>query len=80
MSTREGPMPCKYQVADVARTLHSVSRTTGPAGGPGKYVVLFNNLLGVVAPAGIIDKILAKIKPVMQYDRRGGLYRAELKL
>ena len=31
-------------------------------------------------PAGIVDKILEKIKPVMQYDRRGGLYCAEVKL
>ena len=80
MSTGEGPMACKYQVADVARTLHSVSRTTGPADGPGKYDVLFNNRLGVVVPARIVDKILEKIKPVMQYDRRGGLFCAKVKL
>ena len=57
MSTREGPMACKYQVADVARTLHSVSRTTGPADGPGNFDVIFNNRLGAVVPAGIVDKI-----------------------
>ena len=73
MSIREGPMACKYQVPDVARMLHSVSKTTGPADGPGKYDVLFNYRLGVVVPAGIVDKILEKIKPIMQYDRRGGL-------
>ena len=77
MSTREGLMACKYEVA---RTLHSVSRTTGPADGPGKNDVLFNNRLGVVVPAGIVDKILEKIEPVMQYDRRGGLYCAEVEL
>ena len=80
MSTREGPMACKYQVADVARTLHSVSRTTGPADGPGNFDVIFNNRLGAVVPAGIVDKILEKIKPILQYDRRGGLYCAEVKL
>ena len=80
MSTREGPMSCKYKVADVARTLHSVSRTTGPADGPGNYDVLFNNRLGLVVPAGIVDKILENIKPIMQYDRRAGLYCADVKL
>jgi hypothetical protein len=80
MSTREGPMACKYQVADVARTLHSVSRTTCPADGPGNFDVIFNNRLGAVVPAGIVDKILEKIKPILQYDRRGGLYCAEVKL
>ena len=78
MSPREGPMACKYQVADVARALSSVSRTTGPADGPVVYDVLFNNRLGVVVPAGIVDKILEKIKPIMQYDRRGGLYLLRL--
>ena len=52
MSTRGGPIACKYQVADVARTLRSVSETTGPAAGPGVYDVLFSNRLGVVVPAG----------------------------
>ena len=80
MTIREGPMACKYQVADVARTLRSVSRTTGPADGPGRYDVLFNNRLGVVVPAGIVDGILEKIQPIMQYDWRGDLYRAEVKL
>ena len=60
--------------------MHSVSRTTGPADGPGNYDVLFNNRLGLVVPAGIVDKILEKIKPIMQYDRRGGLPCAEVKL
>ena len=73
-------MSCKYKVADVVRTLHSVSRTTGPADGPGNYDVLFNNRLGVVVPAGIVDKIFEKINPIMQNDRRGGLYCAEVKL
>ena len=80
MTTREGPMACKYHVADVARTLHSVSRTTGPADGPGRYDVLFNHRLGVVVPAGTVDKILEEIQPIMQCDRRGGLYCAEVKL
>ena len=61
ISTCEAPMVCKYQVADVARTLRFVSRTTGPADGPGRYDVLFNNRLGVVVPACIVYKILENI-------------------
>ena len=71
MTTREGQIACKYQVADIARTLHSISRTTGPIEGPGTYDILFNNKLGVVMLAGIVNKISEKIKPIMQYHRRG---------
>ena len=52
----------------------------GPADDAGNYDVLFNNKLGVVVPTRIVDKILEKIKPSLQYDRRGGLYCAEVKL
>ena len=31
-------------------------------------------------PAGLVNKILEKIKPIMQYDRRGGLNCVEVKL
>ena len=80
MTTRESQIANRYQVADVARTLHSISRATGPIDGPGTYDVLFNNKLGVVVPAGLVNKVLQNLKPIMQYDRRGGLYCAEVKL
>ena len=31
-------------------------------------------------PAGLVNNVLETIKPIMQYDRRGGLYCAEVKL
>ncbi len=78
LSGAHGQVACKWQVADVARPLHSVSKTTGPAEGPGLHDVLFNNRLAVVVPPGIVDKILEHITPLLQYDRQGGLYVAEL--
>ena len=68
----------EWQCADVGRALHSVSMTTGPADGPGKHDVLFNNKRGVVVPAGVVDKILERITPIFEYTRRGGLYIADV--
>ena len=66
------------QCADVGRALHSVSMTTGPADGPGKHDVLFNNKRGVVVPAGVVDEILERISAIFEYIRRGGLYIADV--
>ena len=68
----------EWQCADVGRALHSVSMTTGPADGPGKHDVIFNNKRGVVVPAGVVDKILERITPIFEYTRRGGLYIADV--
>ena len=73
-----GKVGCKWQVADVTRPLHSVSRITGPADGPGHQDVLFNNKKAVVVPPGIVEKILQSIKPVAQYNREQGLYVANM--
>ena len=54
--------------------------TTGPADGPGKRDVLFNNKRCIVVPAGVVDKILEKIIPIFEYTRRGGLYVAGVKV
>ena len=76
----ENPVSCNWCVANVSRALHSISETTGPFDGPGTHDVLFNNRLGVVMPPGIVNLILKKIKPLLQYDRRGGLYCAEIEV
>ena len=47
----------------------------GPTGAP-KHDILFNAAKGVVVPPGVVDKILDHITPLMQYDRKGGLYVA----
>ena len=75
-----GKAGCEWQAADVTRALHSVSTTTGPPTGPGNYDVLFNNRLGVVVPAGWVDKVLQHAKPLAKYHREGGLYIADMEL
>ena len=42
--------------------------------------VLFNAGKCVVVPPGIVDRILQHVKPLMQYDRKGGLYVAKMRL
>ncbi len=73
-----GQVLCKWNVADVARPLHSISKMAGPEDGPGVHDILFNNKKGVVVPPGVVNAILEHIKPILQYDRKGGLYVAEL--
>ena len=36
LETKHREVGCNWQLADVTRPLHSVSRVTGPADGPGK--------------------------------------------
>ena len=67
-------------VCEVSRSLHSISQIAGPEDGPGVHDVIFTNKKGVVLPAGLLDEILKKHEPVLQYDRKGGLYIAEVKL
>ena len=68
-------------VADVTRTLQSVSKTCGPEEGPGNYDVVFSNKIGMVMPPGVVQKILEMgYKPVAEYPRRGVLYAAEVEL
>ena len=40
--------------------------------------MLFNNRVGVVVPPGVVDTVLKYVKPLMQYDREGELYVAEV--
>ena len=74
----EKQVGCGWQVADVTRALHSVSRVAGPADGPGLQDVLFNNRKCYVVPPGVVDEIMKRVKAVIEYDRQGGLYLAEM--
>ena len=62
------------QVADVCRTLHSVSKICDA-----KHEMLFTDKEGVVVPAGTFAKILTQAKVITRYPRRGGLYVAKMK-
>ena len=73
LTTKHGVVGCRWQLADVTRPLHSASRVTGPEEGPGKQDVLFNNKRCVVVPPGIVEEILKKVAPVMEYKREGNL-------
>ena len=73
-----GPVGCDWELADVARPLHSVSCITGEPEGPGDQDVLFNNRRCVVVPPGVVERILREVTPVMEYKREGNLYLAEL--
>ena len=64
---------CGWTLAEVARPLHSVSKMCGAAGAP-KHDVLFNAAECVVFPPGIVDRVLQHIRPLVQSDRKGGLY------
>ncbi len=78
LASKHGQVACEWKVADVPRPLHSISKMTGPADGPGTHDVLFTNQHAVVVPPGIVDKIMEHVKPLVQYDRQGGLYVAEM--
>ena len=72
---------CAWQASDVNRALHSVAKVCGPKGeGNAKQDVLFDNDVCVVVPPGVVKAILKRLKPVMQYEREGNLYVAELEM
>ena len=78
LENEHGEIGCAWQVADVTRALHSLSKIAGPEDGPGKQDILFNNRKGFVVPPGVVDEIMKRIKPVAEYERQGGLYVAEM--
>ncbi len=78
LEQEHGEIDCNWQVADVARPLHSLSKVAGPEDGNGKQDILFNNRKGYVVPPGIVDEIMKRVKPVAEYNRKGGLYVAEM--
>jgi hypothetical protein len=74
-----GEMACEWQVADVTRALHSISKVTAPKElEQGYHEVLFTNKKGVVVPPGFVEQILKLVKPILEYEREGGLYLADL--
>ncbi len=80
LQSEHGQVACEWKVADFSRAPHSISKVAGPPEGPGAHDVLFNNRVGVVVPPGVVDTVLKYVKPLMQYDREGGLYVAEVKM
>ena len=67
-------------MADVTRPLNSVSETCGPADGDGRQDVLFTNKKCYVVPPGVVAEIMKKTKSVVEYDRSGGLYLADIEM
>ena len=81
LQSKENRVSCAFQAADVNRALHSVANVCGPKGaGNAKQDVLFDNDVCVVVPPGVVKAILKRLKPVMQYEREGNLYIADLEL
>ena len=72
-----GEIDCGWDLAEVTRPLHAVSKITGPIGDP-KHDVLFNNRTCIVVPAGIVEHVLKYVKPIAEYPREGNLYQAEM--
>ena len=68
-----------WSLAEVSRPLHSVGKLCGPEDEP-RQDVLFNSKKCVVVPPGVVDRILQHVQPLMQYDRKGGLYVTEMEL
>ena len=66
-------------LAEVNRPLYSVSKLCGPIEAP-RQDVLFNAKKCVVVPTGVVDRILQHIDPLLQYNRKGGLYVTEIEL
>ena len=78
LTSSHGDVGCDWQLADVSRPLHSVAEVTGPGAGPAKQDVLFNNEVCVVVPPGTVKEILKRVQPIMEYQREGNLYLADL--
>ena len=75
--TEEGnTIASTFQVADVCRPLHSVSKTCD-----GGHEMLYTSDGALVLPKGVLSKLLANlnVKPVARYVRRGCLYVAKMK-
>ncbi len=78
LESSHGSVGCGWQLANVTRPLHSVSKVTGPPGAPGKQDVLFNNERCVVVPPGVVEEVLKRTRPIAEYKREGNLYIGEM--
>ena len=75
LESRHGEVGCRWNLAGVARPLHSVSQIAGPADGDGHHDVLFNNTRCVVVPPGVVDAVMKQLgEPIAEYERDGNLY------
>ena len=72
-----GEIDCGWDLAEVSRPLHAVSKITGSID-EAKHDVLFNNRTCIVVPPGIVDHVLKYMKPIAEYPRQGNLYQAEM--
>ena len=80
LTTEEGAeAECDWSLAEVSRPLHSVSKMCGQIEAP-KHDVLFNAARCVVVPAGVVERVLQHISPLLEYKRKGGLYVAKMKV
>ena len=68
---------CDWSVGEVTRPLHAVCKLTGTVATP-KHDVLFTAGRAVVVPHGHVEDLLTRVKPLMQYDRKGDLFVAKL--
>ena len=68
---------CDWSVGEVTRPLHAVCKLTGTVAAP-KHDVLFTAGRAVVVPHGHVEDLLTKVRPLMQYDRKGDLFVAKL--
>jgi len=63
-----------FQVADVCRPLHSVSKVCDT-----DKEVLFTKHGGVVVPAGSLSRFLGSVQALAKYPRKGGLYVSKMR-
>ncbi len=67
-----------FQVADVVRPLHSVSKICDGVDEK-HHELLYTREAGYVVPEGTLSRFLANINVIARYPRRGGLYVAKMK-
>ncbi len=67
-----------FQVADVVRPLHSVSKICDGTGEK-HHEMLYTRECGYVVPEGTLSRFLAQVNVITRYPRRGGLYVAKMK-
>jgi hypothetical protein len=75
----KGQVGCQWKVADITRPLHGGTQVTGPIDNPRQDVLMNARGVYVVEP-GVVDEMLKKLKPVLEYKRKGNLYTAKMKM
>ena len=81
MGSGGNKVSCAWQASDVHRAFHSVAKVCGPTGaGTANQDVLSDNDICVVVPPGVVKEIMKRIKPILQYEREGNLYIADVEM